>query len=363
MISVSNLTSRTGAFELSDVSFTVGQGGYGVVIGPAGSGKTTLLETIAGLIPVRSGTITLGGEDVTRVPPELRRLSIVYQHAYLFPHLTVAGNVAYGAVSASVAREMSGRLGIDHLSNRRVDGLSGGERQLVAIARALARRPEVLLLDEPFAALDNRSRIAARRALRSLYVERRFTTLHVTHDFAEAGMLGDLVMLLDRGRLVQSGAPEDLFRRPANAYIADFLGAENVFAGQVRLIESEDANVSRLVESADGLPQPSIQRAAAFTTGALTLYAVGDFGDGATHAVIRSEEIALSLEPGSSSIRNQFRGTVTELAEAGAVTRVTIDVSGIPFVAAITSRSVEELRLEAGKEVVAGFKATAVHLC
>ena len=330
------------------------------MIGPAGSGKTTLLETIAGVVPAQSGRILLGGHDLTSAPPESRRLGIVYQHAYLFPHLTVRENIAYGAVSQSVAEEMARRFGVDVFGDRSVEVLSGGERQLVAIARTLARRPEVLLLDEPFSALDPRTRNTARRLLRAIYVERRFTVLQVTHDFAEAGLLGDVVIMLDKGRIVQRGDPEQVFRKPASPYIADFLGAENVFAGTARRRSIHDAEGDVWLGSDSREPQ----RAVAFTTGALTFYALDDVVSGPAHAVIRAEEISLSTaEPTSSSMQNQFRGKITEINPVGALSRVTVDVAGIPIVAAVTSRSVKELQLFAGVEVVVGFKATAVHIC
>jgi molybdate/tungstate transport system ATP-binding protein len=213
MISLQHVSAQAGGFHLSDITFEVKQGAYGVVIGPAGAGKTTLLETISGVVRARSGTIILGGEDLTHAPPESRRLGIVYQHAYLFPHLTVRENVEYGAVSKGAAEDVAARFGVDTLADRSVESLSGGERQLVAIARALARRPEVLLLDEPFGALDPRTRSAARRILRAIYFERRFTALQVTHDFTEAGLLGDIAIMLDRGRVVQQGDPEQVFLR------------------------------------------------------------------------------------------------------------------------------------------------------
>jgi molybdate transport system ATP-binding protein len=252
---------------------------------------------------------------------------------------------------------MGERFGVNVLADRSVGSLSGGERQLVAMARALARRPEVLLLDEPFSALDPRTRNVARRVVRSIYYERRFTVLQVTHDFTEAGLLGDVAIMLDRGRVVQQGSPEQVFRKPASAYIADFLGAENVFAGTARPIRAEAP------DWVAGTDTEFIQHAVAFTTGALTFYSLGDAVPGPTHAVIRAEEISLSAEPSMSSMQNQFRGRIVEIVPAGALTRVTVEVSGTPIVAAVTARSVRELQLSVGAEVVAGFKATAVHLC
>ena len=166
MISLRLVNSRVGAFRLTDVTFEVADGGYGVVIGPAGAGKTTLLETIAGVTRATSGQIILRGEDVTKLAPERRRLGIVYQHAYLFPHLTVRENVAYGAASVGDATDAADRFGVESLYDRAVESLSGGERQLVAIARAIAARPEVLLLVEPFSALEPRTRSATGCQLR-----------------------------------------------------------------------------------------------------------------------------------------------------------------------------------------------------
>jgi molybdopterin-binding protein len=357
MITLRGVGARAGKFRLVDVSFEVPRGEYGIVIGPAGSGKTTLLETIAGVNRATTGRVLLGGVDVTHAPPEARGLGMVYQHAFLFPHLDVRENIEYGAADPTAARALIQRFGLGELADRPVGVLSGGERQLVAIARALARNPDVLLLDEPFSALDPRSRGVARRLLRAIYFERRFTVLQVTHDFTEAGLLGDIAIMLDDGRVLQQGIPEQVFRRPATPYIADFLGAENVFAGMAQPIPAEAPDWI-----AGGRPD-SLQGAAAFTTGALTFYALGDVVPGPAHAVIRAEEVALSTEPATSSMQNHFRGTIVEVVPAGAISRVTIDVEGTPLVAAVTARSVRELELDIGTSVIASFKATAVHLC
>ncbi|HEY7232961.1 MAG TPA: ABC transporter ATP-binding protein [Gemmatimonadaceae bacterium] len=357
MIAVQGLTARLGDFALEDITFTVPRGSYGVVIGPAGAGKTTLLESIAGLIPLKTGTVRLGDVDVTRVAPERRGLGLVYQHAYLFPHLTVRQNVAYGAADAALATEMTERFGLQLVGDRDVRSLSGGERQLVALARTLARRPNVLLLDEPFAALDPRSRAAVRREVRTIYFERQFTVLHVTHDFAEAGLVGDVAILLDKGRLIQAGEPAQLFRRPATAYVANFLGAENIYAGTARPIR---AITPDWTDAAEG---EFAEHPLAFDTGALTLYALGDAVPGKAHAVIRAEDVMLSTEAIASSVRNQFRGRVIEIVAAGALSKVTVNVSGTPIISAVTTRAVQELGLAPGREVVASFKATAIHIC
>jgi len=195
--------------------------------------------------------------------------------------------------------------------------------------------------------------------VRALHREWRLTVLQVTHDFTEAGLLGDVAILLDAGRVLQYGPPEQVFRRPASPYIAEFLGAENVFAGEVRVLG--DAAPDWI----DGDPAAVAagHHALEFRTGSLAIYTIGDAPIGPGYAVIRAEEVLLSAEPHASSARNQFAGRVTEVATLGALTRVTLDVSGTPLVAALTTRSAQELRLAPGREVFASFKAMAVHLC
>jgi molybdopterin-binding protein len=358
VIEAIGLSASVGSFALENVSFSVPTGAYGVVIGPAGSGKTTLLETIAGITPRRAGVLRLGGSDAASIPPERRGIGLVYQHGYLFPHLSVEENIAYGARDPALVREVSQRIGAASLAGRDVRSLSGGERQLVAIARALAPQPPVLLLDEPFSALDPRRRSTVRREVRAIHREWGITVLQVTHDFTEAGLLGDVAILLDAGRVLQHGPPEEVFRKPASPYIAEFLGAENVIAGTVHVL----GEVAPDWLAGEGPTRPTY-RAIEFRSGGLTLYTVGDAEPGAAYAVIRAEEVVLSAEPGASSARNSFVGTIEEIATLGALTRVTLRIGDTPLVAALTTRSAHELALRAGMTVHASFKAMAVHLC
>lgn len=183
--------------------------------------------------------------------------------------------------------------------------------------------------------------------------------MQVTHDFTEAGLLGDVAILLDTGRVLQFGPPEQVFRKPASPYIAEFLGAENVFAGTARVLAEKAPDWLAGDSSALAHGNHAIE----FTSGPLTLYTVGNAGDGPCYAVVRSEEVVLSLAPQSTSARNEFRGRVVEVGTLGAFARVTIDVSGMPLVAAVTTRSVQEMQLREGSEVYATFKALGVHLC
>jgi molybdopterin-binding protein len=348
VIEAVDLAARVGRFALRDVSIAVPRGAYATVIGPAGAGKTTLLEAIAGVVRVTGGSLRLEGASMHGVPPEGRPVGLVYQHAYLFPHLSVADNVAYGTRDAAAAREAADLVDATPLFDRQVGTLSGGERQVVAIARALARRPRVLLLDEPFGALDPRRRAAVRHAVRRAHREWGLTTLHVTHDFAEAELLGDLTVVLDAGRVLQHGTPADVFRRPASSYVAEFLGAENLYAGTVRTPGGAVRDEPREVE---------------FATGALTLHAVTSVADGPAHAVIRGEEVTLSSAPPASSARNVMSARIVDATPVGPLTRVTLDVSGIVIAALVTTQSAESMAIRQGGSVYASLKATAVHVC
>ena len=349
MIEVEALAARAGTFALRDVTFSLPHGAWGIVLGSAGSGKTTLLETIAGVRPAASGRVRLRGADVTQTAPERRGAGIVYQHALLFPHLTVEQNVCYGARDSQHAIALARRLGAGALLARGVRELSGGERQIVALARALAPGPDILLLDEPLAAVDPRGRTRLRRELRALQRELSLTVLHVTHDFGEAGTLGDLAILLDGGRMVQAAAPEQLFRRPVSAAAAEFLGAENVYAGSATPLESGAGD------------EPGTML---FRSGALRLVGLAAARVPIGHAVIRGEDVVLArARAGTSSARNVLEGVVAEVVRHGALARVTLEVGDLPLVATVTAGSVSELGLLPGSRAVATIKATAVHLC
>ena len=323
-------------------------GAWAILLGPAGSGKTTLLETVAGVRDASAGRVLLRGEDATTLQPERRRVGIVYQHGFLFPHLTVSENIGYGTHDADAARDIAVRFGADSLAGRSVASLSGGERQIVALARALAPNPDILLLDEPFSALDPRRRVRIRSELRRLLRERATTVIHVTHDFVEAGTLGDLAIVLEAGRVSQVGAPDTVFRKPASSAVADFLGAENVYSGRVTRVETHEAEIGMLCFSGNGIE----------------LVGVGDHPGGSAHAVIRAEDVVLARErPSPSSARNLLVGRVLEVAPDGVLARVTIAIGSTTLLAVVTQESARQLGLAPDDAVVASIKATAVHLC
>ncbi|MGN6668918.1 MAG: ABC transporter ATP-binding protein [Trinickia sp.] len=230
-----------GTRVLEPLDLTIGAGETLVLLGPSGCGKTTTLRIIAGLeSPDAGGTVRFGDDDVTRLPIERRQVGMVFQSYALFPNLTVRGNVGYGLKIAkaepALARrrvdELLAMMRLEAHADKPIHQLSGGQRQRVALARALAREPRVLLLDEPLTALDARLRDALRREMNTLLRTLGVTTVYVTHDQAEAMELGDRIVVMGAGRIEQIGTPRDIYYRPANRAVAQFVGTINRLAGQ-----------------------------------------------------------------------------------------------------------------------------------
>ncbi|GBC97715.1 Sulfate/thiosulfate import ATP-binding protein CysA [bacterium HR17] len=240
MLQVTGLTVRAGVFVLRDINLSVPQGACGVVVGPSGAGKSTLLETLAGLRRPESGTVWLNGRDITLLPPERRGIAFVPQDYALFPHLTAQSNILLAPrllrLPANEVRQrfnfLCDLLNLHALLHRHPHQLSGGERQRVALARALMLRPQLLLLDEPFAALDPQMRPTVRRTLRRIFQTLQTTVLIVTHDVWDAAALGDVVFVLEHGRIAQSGAWRDIVAEPQSAFVADFIGV-NRLSGRI----------------------------------------------------------------------------------------------------------------------------------
>jgi len=238
------VTHRYGTtIALNDLSLAAGAGEIVCLVGPSGCGKSTTLRLAAGLEPLQQGTIRLGGEvvaDGTRdVPPEKRKLGFVFQDFALFPHLSVVQNVAFGLRDrpagdrASTAREMLARVRMDRHADAYPHSLSGGEQQRVALARALAPRPGLMLLDEPFSGLDTRLRDSVRDETLTLLRESGAPALLVTHDAVEAMRMADRIVVMRSGALQQAGTPDDIYHRPANAFVAAFFGPVNRMAARV----------------------------------------------------------------------------------------------------------------------------------
>jgi sulfate transport system ATP-binding protein len=256
-IMVRGANKRYGDFAaLDNVDFEVPSGSLTALLGPSGSGKSTLLRAIAGLDLPDTGTITINGRDVTHIPPQRRGIGFVFQHYAAFKHLTVRDNVAFGLKirkrpKAEIKAKVDNLLevvGLSGFQTRYPNQLSGGQRQRMALARALAVDPQVLLLDEPFGALDAKVREDLRAWLRRLHDEVHVTTVLVTHDQSEALDVADRIAVLNKGRIEQVGSPTDVYDTPANAFVMSFLGAVSSLNGS--LVRPHDIRVGRNPEMA-----------------------------------------------------------------------------------------------------------------
>ncbi|MET9433278.1 ABC transporter permease [Streptomyces sp. NPDC006551] len=316
------------------------------VVGPNGAGKTTLLRALLGLTPRARAALSLGGDDVTDLPPHRRQVAWVPQDGALFPHLSALANTAYGLRAHGVPRAAArrdaqvwlDRLGVGHLAHRRPAQLSGGQAQRVALARALAARPRLLLLDEPLAALDQTTRAHVRHTLRTHLAGFGGVCLIVTHDPVEAVSLADRVLVLEDGRTLQDASPAEVSRHPRSPWVARLLG-RNAWPGTATADGLALADGGSLV-AAEPLPRG---------TDAL--------------AIIAPEAVSVHREKPGGSPRNVWPGTVREITASGSRLRVLITSERVPsLVAEITPQAVAELGLADGVSVWTGVKATEVTL-
>ncbi len=325
-----------------------------ILFGPSGSGKTTILRSIAGLEWPEEGTIRfvsrvwLDTASGIRVTPQGRHIGYMSQDYALFPTYTVAGNIAYGLGHLSArdrmkrVEEMLELFQLRGLEQAKPRELSGGQQQRVALARAVAPRPLLLLLDEPLSALDAPTRLHLRDELRSLLKQLALPSIIVTHDWAEALTLGDVMAVLSSGEVLQVGAPIDVFSRPQNAEVARVVGVETVVKGTV-------------VWAAGGMLRVNVD-------GIIVTAVEGESAGPDVFVCIRAEDVVLERGPAAaSSARNHLSGTITAVTMLGALARVTIDC-GFPLVAMVTRSAVEEFDLVPGIPVVAAIKAGVVHL-
>jgi len=245
-ILLKDMVKRFGPLEaVSHVSLDIKDGELFTLLGPSGCGKTTILRLIGGFHKPDHGEIYFGEREVSAIPPYERNIGMVFQNYALWPHMTIFGNVAYGlkikkTASADITGKVNRALSLVNLTGleKRYPGqLSGGQQQRVALARALVLNPDVLLLDEPLSNLDAKIRLQVRTEIRKLQKELAITSIYVTHDQEEALTLSDRIAVIDHGRIQQLGSPRDLYQRPANPFVADFIGINNLIAGEVKEIE------------------------------------------------------------------------------------------------------------------------------
>ncbi len=321
-IRLEGLTKTFGRIvAVDDVTLEFPEGKFVCLLGPSGCGKTTLLRLIAGLETPTRGRILLDGEDLTGVPPHRRNFGMVFQSLALFPHLTVGENIAYplrirGVDRAAQRARVEALLELIQLpgiADRPVAKLSGGQRQRVAMARALATEPRLFLLDEPLSALDAKLREAMQVELRQLQQSLAITTVLVTHDQREAMTMGDIVVVMDAGRVQQTGAPLDIYRRPANTFVADFIGTSNLIPCTVR---------------EGGAVEIAGRRLAALTG--------GDVPAGAATLSVRPEDV--HLEPAGEGDEAGLVGRVTFVRDLGASIEMFVDCEGAEILATSTPK-------------------------
>ncbi|SRR6266404_2788094 len=338
-LEVRNLSKRFGDFiALGDISLDIIEGEFVCFLGPSGCGKTTLLRAIAGLDPQTSGMIRQKGRDVSALPPAQRDFGIVFQSYALFPNLKVSDNVGYGLVSRRRARKEIARrvdelltlVGLPDAAAKYPAQLSGGQQQRVALARALATSPSLLLLDEPLSALDARVRLRLRHEIKALQRRLGVTTIMVTHDQEEALTMADRIVVMNHGVIEQVGSPQEIYRQPATAFVADFVGSMNFLAGKLAAPERiEVGALSFACAPQDGLAPGTDVR-----------------------ICIRPEDVRVRDLPADSV--NRVAVEVAELDFVGAFCRATLRLrgtDGMSVVADFSSNLIRDLAVAPGSRL------------
>ena len=343
MIRIDELCVNLPGFSLDRVSLDLEDGEFFCLLGPTGAGKTLILESVAGIMATTGGRIVVAGRDVTRLPPERRGVGIVYQDCALFPHLNVAKNIAYGlryhnGASADAqfrCSDLIQRLGLSNLLDRSVTTLSGGEKQRVALARALATAPTVLLLDEPLAALDPCFREEIRELFRSLHQETGLTVLMVTHDFTDAHSLAGRVAILHDGRIEQIGTVEAVFKQPATAFVAEFVGMKNVLPAR---INDNRLHIGDLV-----LPAPTASSDVQL-------------------AMIRPEHVRLTPMPQHRDAPTDISGRIASISNQGVFAELVVEAAGLTFYSVMLTGALLEMDLQPGSRVRLHIDPADIHL-
>ncbi len=307
-----------GFTALHDLDLVIPAGSFFALLGPSGCGKTTTLRIVAGLERPTAGSISIGGKDVTSVPPHKRPVNTVFQSYALFPHMTVQENVEFGlrrrkvTDAASRALDALKLVELDHVAGRKPSQLSGGQQQRVALARAVVNRPALLLLDEPLGALDLKLRRQMQSELKTIQDEVGITFLHVTHDQEEAMTMADTVAVMNHGRIEQMGPPQELYELPRTGFVASFLGQSNLIPATV---ESAAGGTLVARTTAGGTLRMPIERAVA-SSGPIT---VG----------VRPEKLMLASEAPTTDDNVLGPGRITDLSFTGVSTQYTVEMPGI----------------------------------
>jgi molybdate transport system ATP-binding protein len=333
-LKIENLHLKVSNFELSIPILEIKKGTYAVLMGPSGSGKSTLLETIAGFRKIENGKIYLDCKDITLLAPENRNIAVVFQDYLLFPHLKVFDNIAFGLRKLTSERNriekevkyIAAKLKIDHLLYKDPNTLSGGEKQRVALARALVVKPKLLLLDEPFSALDPQTKEHLRKLTRKVVKDYGITTLHISHDFTDAENLADFILFIKDGKIIDSGTFEELFYQPNHPYVASYVGL-NILTGKIlkkhnRLCEIEISNKFKLFSETDNSPEVGKK----------------------FYIYIRPELIEISKEP--KGVLNEFKARILDISKQNFFAKLTLEICGKKLTAVVKLEDIKELNKE-----------------
>ncbi|MCD6594476.1 ABC transporter ATP-binding protein [bacterium] len=347
MLKLDKISVKLGDFELQKISFDVEDGEYFVLLGESGIGKTVLLESIAGLIEPDEGKIFLDSENISNKKIQKRNIGIVYQDDSLFPHMNVRENIIYPLkCNHNSKKEIRDKLNkivdkfnINSLLYRKINTLSGGELQKVALARTLITNPKILLLDEPLSSLDVNFREKIKSILRKINRDGQ-TIVHITHDYQEAISLADRIGIMENGKISQIGTPDEIFRHPKSQFVANFIGIKNFYRGKIVIKNKSNEDISD------------------FNIEDLTFHILSDAKSGVGFLILRSEDIIISNNPTKSSARNNFRGKVIDIAHAKLGVEITVDI-GVEISALITKESLKLLDIDYGKDIWVSFKASA----
>lgn len=343
MLRIENVYKKLGDFQLKDINLEIKKGEYFVILGPTGTGKTVILEVIAGMYKPDKGNVYHGENDLSSLYPEKREIGFVYQDYALFPHLTIRENIIFGLKIRKFSKEKIKQkldeivsiLKIEHLLNRYSNTLSGGEQQRAAIARALITSPKILLLDEPLSALDPSTKEELQKMLKEIHEKMKTTTIHITHDFNEAFYLADRIAILENGTIAQVGTSNEIFKKPKDAYVANFVGMENIFKGRImdRMINiSPDVNIE-----------------------------IDSDKDGDANIAFRPEDVMVSENPGTFDCKNKFCGKITNIMNKGPLYKMDIDI-GVKLTSLVPVKTIENMNISYGDEVWVGFEDSSLHI-
>jgi molybdate transport system ATP-binding protein len=351
LLKINNLQVKAGDFEIEDITFSVNPHDYYIILGPTGSGKTILLETICGIRQAYKGHIYLQGEDITYLPPEKRLFGFAYQDSLLYPFLNVYDNIMFGAKIQGVDKKpdiierlyyLAENMDIKHLLTRTPYYLSGGEKQRVSLARALLLKPKILLLDEPVNALDPQTKRKVLSLLKKIYRQENFAILHVTHDVEESMSLGNNMLVLNKGKAVFQGLPQEIYDAPSTTWLANFMGYYNIIEGFLKDRDNESWFISK----------------------------EGVWEIGPLNIKSEAQQISLLISPDNLGIYEQpnqaglffWKGAIISLNSFGFYIEVMVKGS-LEWRILLTRKEYEKSNLFIGKEVFLGIQQQDVKFC